>query len=111
MKCYTKPIITDQQDFNKQDLARVYVDIRLEVKKLTSIDHPNIVQFLGLCVVSFSFLLEWAPMGDLDQTINKYEHSGFLIRPDIVANTILQVANSYYVNYHVLDSGSYVHAQ
>ena len=84
-------MITDQQDFSKQDLARVYADVRLEVKNLTSIEHPNIVQFLGLCVVSFSFLLEWAPMGDLEQTIDQFEHSGFLICPDTVANTILQV--------------------
>ena len=84
-------MITDKQEFTKQDLARVYADMRLEVKKLTSIDHPNIVQFIGLCVVSFSFLLEWAPMGDLDQTIDKYECSGFLIHPDTVANTIRQV--------------------
>ena len=84
-------MITDQQDFSKQDLAIMYADVRLEVKNLTSIEHPNIVQFLGLCAVSFSFLLEWAPMGDLEQTIDQFERSGFLIRPDTVANTILQV--------------------
>lgn len=84
-------MITDQQDFSKQVLARVYADVRLEVKNLTSIEHPNIIQFLGLCVVSFSFLLEWAPMGDLEQAIDQFERSGFLIRPHTVANTILQV--------------------
>ena len=91
MKCYTKPSIIDQQDFTIEELATTYGDVRLELNKLTSIDHPNIVQFLGLCVISFSFVLEWAHKGDLEQIIDKYQHAEFPIRPDTVATTLAQV--------------------
>ena len=73
-------------------LVRVYTDIRLELNKLTITDHPNIIQFLGLCTISFSFLLEWAPRGDLDQIISKYKNAQFPICPNTVATTILQVS-------------------
>ena len=69
----------------------MYADMRLEVNKLSSIDHPNIIKFLGLCVVSFSFILEWAPKGTLDHTMHDYKLAGFPICPDAVANTVLQV--------------------
>ena len=91
LKCFTKPFIIDQQDLTIQVLTKIYADIRLEVNKLTSVDHPHIVQFLGLCVISFSFLLEWAPRGDLDQIIDKYQDAEFPISPDTIATTILQV--------------------
>ena len=91
LKCFTKPFIIDQQDLTIQDLTKIYADIRLEVNKLTSVDHLYIVHFLGLCVISFSFLLEWAPRGDLDQIIDKYQDAEFPICPDTVATTVLQV--------------------
>ena len=91
MKCFTKPFIIDNRDFTLNELAKIYADVRLEINKLTSVDHPNIVQFLGLCVISFSFLLEWAPRGDLNQIISKYKEAEFSISPDAVATTIQQV--------------------
>ena len=91
MKCFTKPSIIDQQNFTIEELATTYGDVRLELNKLTSIDHPNIVQFLGLCVISFSFVLEWAHKGDLEQIIGKYQHAEFPICPDTVATTLAQV--------------------
>ena len=91
MKCFTKPFIINQQDLTIQKLATTYGDVRLELNKLASIDHPNIVHFLGLCVISFSFLLEWAHKGDLEQIISKYQNDEFPIRPDTVATTLAQV--------------------
>ena len=88
----------DNQDFTIEGLARIYADVRLELNKLTSTDHPNIIKFLGLCVTSFSFLLEWAPKGDLDKMISKYRHAEFPICPDTVATTILQVNIISYVS-------------
>lgn len=69
----------------------MYADMRLEVNKLSSVDHPNIIKFLGLCVVSFSFLLEWAPKGNLDHMMREYKLAGFPICPGAIAITIVQV--------------------
>ena len=81
----------DNQGIPREDMARIYADVRLELNKLTSTDHPNIIKFLGLCVISFSFLLEWAPRGDLNEMITKYQQADCPICPDTVATTILQV--------------------
>ena len=74
-----------------EDLASVYADMRVEVNKLSTVDHPNIVQFLGLCVVSFSIILEWAPKGNLDQIIAEHAQADMWICPDTVAKTVFQV--------------------
>jgi len=79
------------EDIPVQELTRIYADMRVEVNKLSTVDHPNIVQFLGLCVVSFSILLEWAPKGNLDQIIDKYMQADMWICPDTVAETVYQV--------------------
>jgi len=71
-----------------------YSDMRLEVNKLSTVDHQNIVQFLGLCVVSFSILLEWAPKGNLDQMIDEHRIADTWICPDVVAQTVHQVCKS-----------------
>ena len=92
MKCFTKSFIIDQEDLNIQDFACIYADVRLELNKVSSTDHPNIIHFIGLCHVSFSFLLEWAPKGDLDQVISEYKSCKTSICPDTVAATLLQVS-------------------
>jgi len=69
----------------------MYATTRLELNKLSQADHPNIVQFVGLCVVSFSFLLEWAPKGNLDQVVGEYRSAETWICPDTVAKTLHQV--------------------
>ena len=69
----------------------MYSNMRLELNKLMSVNHPNITQFLGLCVISFSFLLEWAPMGSLKEIIQMYKLAESAVCPDTVATTVLQV--------------------
>ena len=65
--------------------------MRVEINKLSTVDHPNIVQFLGLCVVSFSIILEWAPKGNLNQIIDEYIQADLWICPDTMAKTVFQV--------------------
>ena len=73
----------------------MYADMRVEVNKLSIVDHTNIVQFLGLCVVSFSILLEWAPKGNLDHIIDECIQANLWICPDTVAKTVFQVLRYY----------------
>ena len=92
LKCFTNLSINGKlRDIELRELAMWYSDMRLEVNKLSTVDHPNIVQFLGLCVVSFSIILEWAPKGNLDQMIDEYRIADTWICPDVVALTVHQV--------------------
>ena len=75
----------------------MYSNIRMELNKLSSINHPHIIEFLGLCVISFSFLLEWAPKGSLREIIQAYKLAEFAVCPDTVTSTILQVCAYKYV--------------
>ena len=95
LKCFTKDIINDKvRKYTLQDLAGVYASIRLELNKLSSVEHPYIIKFLGLCVISFSFLLEWAPKGSLHQIIQSYKLAESVICPDTAALTVLQVLST-----------------
>ena len=80
-----------QMDLSLQDLTFMYSDLRLELNKLSTVDHPHIVQFLGLCLISFSLVLEWAPKGSLEQIITEYRLASTWICPDAVAKTVYQV--------------------
>jgi len=92
LKCFTNLFVNGKQrDLSLHDLAVMYCDTRLEVNKLSTVDHPNIVQLLGLCVVSYSILLEWAPKGNLNDIIDEYILADMWICPDAVAKTVYQV--------------------
>jgi len=92
LKCFTNLIINGKlREHSLKDLAMMYATTRLELNKLSSADHPNIVKFIGLCAVSFSFILEWAPKGNLDQVLKEYRLADTWICPDVVAKTVHQV--------------------
>jgi len=92
LKCFTNSFVNGKQrDLSLQDLAVMYCDVRLELNKLSTVDHSNIVQFLGFCVVSFSILLELAPKGNLNDIIGEYRLADLWICPDAVARTVHQV--------------------
>ena len=96
LKCFTNLFVNGmKQDLSLKNLAVMYCDIRLELNKLSTVDHPNIVQFLGLCVVSFSILLELAPKGNLNNIVNEYSLADMWICPDALAKTIHQVCYFY----------------
>jgi len=108
LKCFINLYINGKlMEIELKDLAMRYSDMRSEVNKLSTVNHPNIVQFLGLCVVSFSILLEWAPKGNLEHVINEHRIADTWICPDAVAATVHQVCfiNHMYCihmyNYHV----------
>jgi len=93
LKCFTNLMVNGKQrELSLQDLTLMYSDLRLELNKLSTVDHPYIVQFLGLCMVSFSLLLEWAPKGNLEQIITEYRLANTWICPDAVAKTVYQVS-------------------
>ena len=86
------------KDLTLQDFAVAYSNIRTELNKLSSTSHPNIVTFLGLCVISFSFLLEWAPKGSLANITKEYKLADVWICPDALAITVYQVCMMFVCN-------------
>ena len=77
-----------------EDLPQIYADIRVELNKLITVDHPHIVNLIGFCVTSLSFVLEWAPLGSLKNLLlQSYKSTGNHFCPESIFHTIKQVNN------------------
>ena len=88
IKSFTKE---DMRSLSSKDLSQVYADVRSEFNKLASINHPHIVNSIGFCVTSLSFVLELAPHGSLKHVIKKHKSSGFYICPNSLIDIVKQV--------------------
>ena len=73
------------------ELIQIYADIRQELNKLISLDHPNIVKCIGFCLSSLSFVLEWASFGCMTKVLENYKNCGYHLCPESVVNTMKQV--------------------
>ena len=89
LKCFTK----DLSDLSLEGLSETYADVRSEFNKLVSIDHDHIVKCIGFCVISLSFVLELAPLGNLKDIMESYRRSGYYMCPNSLVDTIKQVIN------------------
>ena len=87
LKSFTK----DLNDLTLEELSETFADVRSEFNKLVSIDHDHIVKCIGFCVISLSFVLELAPLGNLKDIMESYRRSGYYICPNSLVNTIKQV--------------------
>ena len=74
-----------------QELCQVYADARSEFNKLISVDHCHIVNCIGFCVMSLSFVLELAPRGSLKNIIQKHRKTGYYLCPNSIVETVKQV--------------------
>jgi len=77
---------------SQEDLASTYGLIRIELNKLSSANHPNILQFIGLTVVPPTIILEYAPLGSLHDVSNQYKEKSCPICPPSLAIILHQVA-------------------
>ena len=64
---------------------------RIELNKLSSASHPNILQFIGLIVVPPAIILEYAPLGSLHNVLNQYKERNCPICPSSLAMILYQV--------------------
>ena len=80
-----------------KDLTQVYADVRSEFNKLISISHSHIVECIGFCVMSLSFVLELAPCGSLRNIIERNRRSGYYICPNSLVEVVKQVEITLYV--------------
>ena len=88
--------VFDQPDAGPIDVTseiiRSYADMRYELNKLSTLDHPYIVRFIGVLTNPHSFVLEWAPMKSLEHIrANHAQHHTPLCAQSIFL-TLLQVS-------------------
>ena len=94
LKCFTKESDENNEtESTLQELSQTYADVRSEFNKLVSIDHPGIVKCMGFCVISLSFVLELAPLGNLKGILKNYRRTGYFICPRSLVDTVKQVSS------------------
>ena len=74
-----------------EDLCQVYADVRSEFNKLMTANHRHIVDCIGFCVASLSFVLELAPLGSLKNIMERHRKSGFYVCPNSLIDIVTQV--------------------
>ena len=58
---------------------------------LHRLDHPNIIDFIGVVLQPLCFILEWAPNGSLSSLFKKFRKVDARISPGALQSTALQV--------------------
>ena len=69
----------------------VAMQVRAEVSILSHLNHPNVIEFVGVVLHPLCFILEWAPGGSLKSIIEKYRKVDARISPMALQNTAYQV--------------------
>ena len=65
--------------------------MRAEVSILSHLNHPNVIEFVGVVLHPLCFILEWAPGGSLKSIIEKYRKVDARISPMALQNSAYQV--------------------
>ena len=91
LKCFTRGV--DDTEVTLETLSQTYADVRSEFNKLVSIDHSGIVKCIGFCVISLSFVLELAPLGNLKTILKNHRRTGYFICPRSLVDTVKQVGS------------------
>ena len=69
----------------------IYTQVRAEVSILSHLNHPNVIEFVGVVLHPLCFILEWAPGGSLKSIIEKYRKVDARISPMALQNSAYQV--------------------
>ena len=85
-------VSTDHLDTLSYKAYKAYVETRREVAVLATINHEHVVRFFGVQLNPRSLILEWAPMGSLDNVLETYEDSSIAPRP--LQQLIIQVSSN-----------------
>ena len=75
------------------ELTKSYSDMRYELNKLSSLNHPFVVRFIGVFTNPHCFLLEWAPFRSLEHIRKMHEKPRASFCPTSIFLTLLQVRN------------------
>jgi len=75
---------------------------RIELNKLLSANHPNVLQFIGVTVTPPAIVVEYAPLGSLLSVAKQYREKSNPICPASIAMILYQVHVYYTCYYRVL---------
>lgn len=89
MKLFEQVDSSLQQTLVEQ--TRSYSDMRYELNKLISLNHPHIVKFIGIITNPHCFLLEWAPKMSLDAQRTEHSETHTSMCPTSIFYTLMQV--------------------
>jgi serine/threonine protein kinase len=92
---------TDYLDTIAFKAYKAYLETRREVAVLATINHAHVIRFFGVQLSPRSLILEWAPMGSLDNVLEKYEDNSIAPRP--FQQLMIQVADGLnYLHSHAI---------
>lgn len=77
-----------------QCACKSYCTARHEVNILQTINHANIIAFIGICLRPLALVLELAPLGSLADVFKNYKRAGSRIDQSTVQKSIFQVAKA-----------------
>ena len=95
---------------SEENHAISYGLTRIELNKLLSADHPNVLRFIGITVTPPAIVVEYAPLGSLHDVTKQYREKGCPICPASIAMILQQVCIHKAVStcsYHVLKQNCY----
>ena len=84
-------ILADFGMHTPENILQQYCDNRRELNMIYGLEHASIVRFYGITVHPIGFVMEWAAMGSLDDTIKQHQSQWQYICPDSVFAVTLQV--------------------
>jgi len=75
----------------EENHAITYGLIRIELNKLLSAYHPNVLKFIGITVSPPAIVVEYAPLGSLHDIKKQHREKGHPICPASIALILYQV--------------------
>lgn len=73
------------------EVTRSYSDMRYELNKLCTLEHENIVRFVGVFTNPHCFVLEWAPLMSLEHQRERHEKAGVSMCYSSILSVLSQV--------------------
>ena len=82
---------------SEENPAISYGLTRIELNKLLSANHPNVLRFIGITVTPLAIVVEYAPLGSLHGVTKQYREKSHPICPASVAMILYQVNICMYI--------------
>jgi hypothetical protein len=81
----------DQAVIAEERAWETYQKASLEARVMIQLQHPNIVNLIGVTLQPLRLLVELAPLGDIKHCISKFRKASIRMRRTTVKETLLQV--------------------
>jgi serine/threonine protein kinase len=91
----------DSKKCTPETATKSYIEVRAEVSLLHKLQHPHVIDFIGVVLQPLCFVLEWAPGGSLHSVLTKYRKLDARVGPHTLQQAAVQVARGLsYLHYH-----------